>query len=152
MNNTTKSRLTALTLVAYLAVVLKVFVFKGLALNLYLLRFRVSSGGESGIVQNNYVPFKTILSYLGGHAGWGVAVVNLLGNILPFLPIGILLPLLYRPISWKSVSVIAVAYCLCIEALQLALRVGAFDVDDILLNTLGVLLGYRAFLRLNNRK
>lgn len=152
MNKNIKTLLPALCLVAYLAVLLKFFVFKDLAFNVFFLRFRISSGKASEIVQNNYVPFKTILMYLGGHPGWGVALVNLLGNIIPFMPIGFLLPLLFRSISWKGVSGIAVASSLCIETLQLVFRVGAFDVDDILLNTLGVLLGYLAFMRLTNRK
>jgi D-alanyl-D-alanine carboxypeptidase len=69
-------------------------------------------------------------------------------SAIPFMPLGLLLPLLYRPISWKGVLGIAVAFSLCIETLQLVLRVGTFDVDDILLNTLGVMLGYFVFLLL----
>jgi heavy metal sensor kinase len=152
MNKNSKTLLAALFLVAYLAVLLKSFVFKGLNFNVFFLHFRISSGGMSGILHNNYVPFKTILSYLRGYPGWGVALVNLLGNIIPFMPLGFLLPLLYRPISWKGVLGIGGAYSLCIETLQLGLRVGAFDVDDILLNTLGVMLGYLTFLCLKNRK
>jgi glycopeptide antibiotics resistance protein len=100
------------------------------------------------IVHNNYVPLKTILPYLRGYPTWIGAIGNLLGNIIPFMPLGFLLPLLYRPISWKGVLGIAVAFSLCIEILQLVLRVGTFDVDDILLNTLGVMLGYLVFLLL----
>ena len=38
---------------------------------------------------------------------------------------------------------------LTVECIQLAARVGSFDVDDIILNTLGVILGYLMFRLLN---
>src|SRR5205085_1758774 len=82
---------------------------------------------------------------------WINAIQNLLGNIILFMPPGFLLPLLYRPISWKGVLGIAVVSSLCIETLQRVLRAGIFDVDDILLNTLGALLGYLVLLLLTNR-
>jgi glycopeptide antibiotics resistance protein len=161
MNKYAKTLLSALFLVAYLAVLLKFM------MSTHPLPPGMGSPGMGspdimgppggGVVPgapeiaHNYVPFKTILPYLRGHPTWRDALRNLLGNILLFLPLGFLLPLLYRRISWKSVLGIAAALSLGIETLQLTLRAGIFDVDDLLLNALGALLGYLAFLLLTNQ-
>jgi len=76
----------------------------------------------------------------------GAFVLNMLGNLLVFFPAGFLIPL-WRE---KKTGVIRILiYCflfsLGIELLQLATRVGVFDVDDLLLNTLGGLLGYVSY-------
>src|SRR5690348_5928122 len=103
MNKTTKTLLAALFLVAYLAVLLKLIVFKDLTFSVSFLHFHIPSGRVPGRVHYNYVPFKTIGPYLLGYPRWRVAIGNLLGNIILFMPLGFLLPLLYRPISWKGV-------------------------------------------------
>jgi glycopeptide antibiotics resistance protein len=148
MNKKTKTLLATISLVAYLAVLLKLFVFKDFSFSIFSLHYRYP---VLWMVDNNYVPLKTILPYLIGHPTWIDAIRNVLGNIIPFMPIGFLLPLVYRPISWKGVLGIAVAFSLCIEIPQLVLRAGIFDVDDILLNTLGGMLGYLVFLLLTKR-
>lgn len=144
MNKKTKTLIAATFLVAYLAGLLKLFVFKFTAHLPSGVTLRLGGYGSYGY---NIVPFKTILEY-GAHP-WGIiAMGNLLGNIALFMPVGFLLPLVYRPISWKGVLGIAAAFSLCIEVLQLVLRSGASDVDDIILNALGGVLGYAAFLLL----
>lgn len=77
--------------------------------------------------------------------GWNVTIVNLLGNIVCFMPFGFLLPTISKNKVLKnfvSVTLLAMIFSLCIETAQLVMKVGAFDVDDILLNTIGGLLGY----------
>ncbi len=112
---------------------------------LVLLKFMVAThhvpSGRLDDYEYNLVPLKTILPYLTGYPNWIVARNNLLGNIILFMPLGFLLALFYRPISWKGILGIAVALSFCIEILQLVLRAGSFDVDDILLNTFGAVVG-----------
>lgn len=71
---------------------------------------------------------------------------NLIGNILVFIPYGFLLPQVY-PIcgKWWRVFYCAVGFVMCIELFQLFSAFGAFDVDDILLNASGAMIGYGAF-------
>jgi len=91
------------------------------------------------------VPFESTLD-LVRYATPRIAFRNIGGNILLFVPFGILLPLLFEklrrpwPLAWR-VGVIAVA----IEVGQLFTRVRATDVDDVLLNTLGALAGLGLF-------
>lgn len=75
--------------------------------------------------------------------GFESFAVNILGNVLAFMPFGFLLPLLkkkYR--SFLYVTFLSILISLVIEAAQMLLRVGIFDVDDILMNSLGGMMGY----------
>lgn len=86
----------------------------------------------------------------------GFCLRNTLGNIVLFVPLGILLPLVsVRFRSLKRVLLLALCMSLTIEAIQLVLRfVGnprAVDIDDVLLNTLGACLGYVVYRALDQR-
>jgi glycopeptide antibiotics resistance protein len=132
-----KTILAAGILIAYIAILLKLIVFKyspGMV-------FDVTSD-----YYGNYLPFKTILSYLSGEPTWAIAIRNLAGNIFPFIPLGLIAPFLYRPLTWKQVFIVALAFGFLIEIVQVVLRTGIFDVDDILLNTLGAVIGYVLFV------
>lgn len=94
----------------------------------------------------NFVPFKTILPYLLGHKGLIIAGINLIGNIALLIPIGFLVPCINQKLNWKNSLFIAIISGLTIEMMQVVLGVGIFDIDDILLNALGVMIGYWAFL------
>ena len=77
--------------------------------------------------------------------GWHITIVNLLGNVVCFMPFGFLLPTISKKKIFKnflSVTVMAMCFSIFIETAQLLTKVGAFDVDDIFLNTIGGLLGY----------
>lgn len=77
--------------------------------------------------------------------GWHVTIVNLLGNVVCFMPFGFLLPTISRKKVFKnflSVTFMAMLFSIGIETAQLLMKVGAFDVDDIFLNTVGGFSGY----------
>jgi glycopeptide antibiotics resistance protein len=72
-----------------------------------------------------------------------ITIRNIIGNILLFLPWGVLAPLLFYKIQTiKKVIVCAAIISLCIEMAQFVFVVGVTDVDDVILNTLGALLGF----------
>ena len=137
MRNTNPKTIFVIFLVAYAVVLLKLIVFKyppGMV-------FDVTSS-----YYGNYVPFKTIVPYLSGEPSWAIAIRNLAGNILPFVPVGLIAPFLYRPLTWKYVLGVAILFAVAIEGVQVIFRTGIFDVDDILLNILGIVIGYSAFI------
>lgn len=73
-------------------------------------------------------------------------IVNILGNVLAFAPFGFLLPLLnkkYRRFFY--VTFLSLIFSLAVEAIQLYLKVGIFDVDDLFMNTLGGVFGYLTY-------
>lgn len=71
---------------------------------------------------------------------------NVVGNAAMFVPTGIVLPIVYKRLDrfWKVVCAGAFI-SLCIEVLQLPFASRASDIDDILLNTLGVVVGYAVY-------
>ena len=71
------------------------------------------------------------------------AVQMLLGNILMFVPLGAFLPFLMNRITHKSVFVFAAAMPLSVELLQLMFG-RSFDVDDLICNFSGIVIGYFA--------
>ena len=68
---------------------------------------------------------------------------NVVGNMALFIPTGILLPIIYRNLDnpWK-VGITGALISLSIEILQLPFASRATDVDDLILNTMGVIVGY----------
>jgi glycopeptide antibiotics resistance protein len=67
---------------------------------------------------------------------------NIIGNIILFLPLGLLLPLIFRVFnSWRLMFVIGFGTSFVIEVLQYEYAKRIFDIDDILLNGLGAMTG-----------
>ncbi len=97
----------------------------------------------------NLVPLVDLLDY----ASRRDLLLNILGNVGLFVPSGIILPILYKRLDnfWKVLAAGA-GMSLCIELLQLPFAVRATDVDDLLLNSLGVALGYGIYALCTLRK
>jgi glycopeptide antibiotics resistance protein len=113
---------------------------------LYLTLFP-SSPGPQNEVKVNFIPFETINLYLNYHDNISLQIINLVGNVVIFIPIGIFASLLLKKNSFLKMLFIGFASTLFIETMQLILSINgiisrSFDVDDLLLNTIGVLIGY----------
>lgn len=67
--------------------------------------------------------------------------INFLGNILLFVPLGFLIPLVTEEDSWGKIIRIGFSLSLLIEMIQFITLRGCFDVDDIVLNTMGMIVG-----------
>ncbi len=103
---------------------------------------RIESNSLPDSINYNLIPFHSIGVQLENISkGW--ARYNLLGNIVPFMPFGFLLPIAFWKINslWKVIGTGLVAD-LCIEVFQYITKTGSFDVDDIILNMIGIVLGY----------
>lgn len=98
----------------------------------------------------NLTPFAEIERFweMRNSYGWHITLINLLGNVICFMPFGFLVPTISKTKVLNnvlSVTILAMAFSMLIETAQLITKVGAFDVDDIILNTLGGFLGYVIF-------
>ncbi|MCT4351830.1 VanZ family protein [Streptomyces sp. Je 1-79] len=95
------------------------------------------------LTHSNLTPGSSIRAYLQ-QPGFVDTVKQLGGNVALGVPFGILLPLLSRRTRGPlRVCLLAVVTMLLVELVQGALITGrAFDIDDVLLNTTGALLGY----------
>ena len=77
------------------------------------------------------------------------SVVNLLGNVLIFVPLGFFEPMASYRRSFFGTVFDGFLISMLVEVFQFISKVGRFDVDDLLLNTLGVIFGYLIFLLCN---
>ncbi|MBO5373779.1 MAG: VanZ family protein [Lachnospiraceae bacterium] len=116
----------------------------------YFLFFAESMGRAFSEREYHYnlLPFKEISRFWTYRKSLGFVSValNLAGNVLAFIPFGAFLPGLYaRCRRFLSTAVLCFEFSLCVEVIQLVWKVGSFDVDDILLNTLGGILGYMGY-------
>ena len=87
----------------------------------------------------NLVPFVNLFDYDSIRD----LLLNVIGNATMFIPSGIVLPIIYRRLDtfWK-VFAAGAGISLCIEIIQLPFSVRATDIDDLILNTIGVIVGY----------
>jgi glycopeptide antibiotics resistance protein len=131
----------------YIVVLIEVMVFKNIP-TIRIGHLMLNFGGAESSHPANFVPFATILPYLLGYKGWIIAGVNLIGNIVPLVPLGFLFPFIFWKMTWKKSLILGAVSSLMIEMLQTILHVGIFDIDDVILNILGVMIGYWAFLLL----
>ena len=74
-------------------------------------------------------------------------LINVIGNTAMFIPLGIVWPSVYKGLDthWKVISA-GIGVSLCIEILQLPFYDRVSDVDDLLLNSLGFIIGYLLYL------
>jgi len=138
-----KRIIPVILLIAYIIVLIEVLVFKHLAL-IRIGQMRFNFGGtQEGPA--NLIPFKTILYYLQGHNGLLIGGINIIGNIIALVPLGFLFPFIFSKVNWKNTILLALASGLIIEVSQVLLHVGIFDIDDVILNGLGVVIGFWKF-------
>ncbi|MFC0561516.1 VanZ family protein [Halalkalibacter alkalisediminis] len=96
-------------------------------------------------INANIIPFSNTYNYIVNNQNYNLNIVieNTIGNVLIFIPLGIFLTILFKKFNTLSKMVICtLIISFTIELLQFTLRVGQFDIDDILLNTLGSVIGY----------
>jgi glycopeptide antibiotics resistance protein len=87
----------------------------------------------------NLIPFSTIAFYLFGKVDVLISLYNLAANIVLFLPYGILLRV--NRASLLKIITLPFAAITSIELLQFFTHRGSLDIDDLLLNLLGVYAG-----------
>lgn len=96
----------------------------------------------------NFIPFRTIFSYLerayNSTINTSIVISNLLGNFVMFVPMGMALPVLFSEKFnklWKII-VFIIFLVMIIEITQFITFTGSADIDDILLNSIGAMIGY----------
>ncbi|WP_192604561.1 VanZ family protein [Bacillus sp. OAE603] len=93
---------------------------------------------------HNFIPLKTIIYYLFlADINLNIRITNLVGNIIGFVPFGFILPILLKRFkNFKVIVIASFSLSLTYEVIQLLFDIGSFDIDDLILNTFGGLLGY----------
>ena len=105
---------------------------------------------QAKYMHNNFIPFKSICQLIKT-GNMYIIIRNILGNIALFMPLGFILPLISkRKLTIKSISIIGLMSSIGVEFIQycISLILGYIykitDVDDIILNFIGAILGFIA--------
>ncbi|NUU75617.1 VanZ family protein [Paenibacillus xylanilyticus] len=140
------------TLMIYLYLLTKLILFKGGSVDFEIVRVQFMAFlHQPDLIHTrtvNLTPFQEISrdwNSLSLHRP-GTAI-HLVGNVLAFIPMGVFIPVLmgYKWLSGANVFLLSLLLSLGYEVTQLLTGMGIFDVDDLMLNTLGGLIGYIMF-------
>lgn len=96
---------------------------------------------------SNFIPFKTIYYYFTcfftGRINRSIVIENLVGNFMMFMPMGFLLPAIFKKQkNWFCFLATLASILITIEVIQLIFRLGSCDIDDFILNMTGACLIY----------
>lgn len=80
-----------------------------------------------------------------------LAVINLFGNVILFIPLGFFLPRIFPKLRKLRKTLLVTALSISmVEILQLFTLLGSCDIDDLILNLVGAAVGYGLSKRINN--
>ncbi len=141
MKITTRKRLSGASTLVFIIYI---------SLVIYFVFFSDHYGRVTGFTEFRYnlTPFAEIQRYLNYKESFTAEnlLTNLAGNILVFAPMGILVPIMRRKkTGFFSILFLSLGFSLFIETVQLFTKVGVFDVDDLIMNTVGGAIGYLIF-------
>ncbi|MYL41207.1 VanZ family protein [Virgibacillus salexigens] len=115
--------------------------YVGLLIQLLFMR------GDADFRSVNFIPFASINDYIQVDDGIQTRLVdvNVWGNILIFIPAGIYFMLLRKTRSTLGVFLTIIVMSVAVEIIQYTFAIGATDIDDVILNSFGGLLGIILF-------
>jgi len=91
---------------------------------------------------NNFIPFKEIFRYDINSTKF---IKNIVGNIIMFIPYGFFASYYLKNRKFSTIFILSLVVSLTIEIVQL--NIGrVFDIDDIILNTIGGITGYLLYV------
>ncbi len=138
-------------------IILIIFTVYMIALTLQIVtpKFIINTSGIHIIHQDldniNIIPFYFIKDFYNECIllnNYNYLFINIFGNILLFIPIGFLLPYLFN-IKYKRVMLYGIMFSFIVEIIQIWLP-RVTDIDDIILNNIGVYIGillYKKYLK-----
>ncbi|MEC5308263.1 VanZ family protein [Bacillus thuringiensis] len=110
--------------------------------NIQLTYESINNGGSN----LSLIPFRTIFSY-GTDLYMEISFINIVGNIIPFIPLGFLIPIVFptrKPFIKTMNSCLGII--ICIEVIQLITFLGRMDIDDVILNQISCVIGYLLYI------
>ncbi len=96
----------------------------------------------SNLKSANLVPVRGIVNLFGSNNSSIFILQNIIGNLIGFMPLGFLFYYLYSPVTLKNALKVSFLTSLAFEVVQVIFVLGHFDIDDIILNTIGGVLGF----------
>ena len=129
--------------------ILTLFLFAGYAALMIWLLFGQRSQGDGGKDNINIVPLTTLKLYVNilkySTNGYLLrhAFINLVGNVIMCVPFGFFLPVISKQTKkFFSMLLYTVVVIVLIETVQYITGLGSCDIDDLILNVPGVVIGW----------
>jgi glycopeptide antibiotics resistance protein len=129
-SNSKADKLTKTLLIIYLLALVWILIFK--------LGVRFSYMGSRSV---NLIPFDQPLRSNGG-----ADLSEIILNVVIFVPLGIYSGVLFRTWAWRKKLFFVLSVSLLIEVVQYTMKIGAFDITDIITNVTGGLMGLLIFI------
>jgi glycopeptide antibiotics resistance protein len=101
-----------------------------------------------GYSKMQLIPFRTINSSIDSyiHVGMDPSSINFIANIAVFVPMGFLIPFILRKPSFLKTLGISLSIIVSIEIIQYITYLGYADIDDVILNMFGCVIGYMFYV------
>lgn len=130
-----KKELTIYLFILYIASLYQITALRfGLSFSMHKI------GGHN--ISVNYIPVTAPLRWLR-YGYWWLFVCNVVGNMIWFIPLGVLVPMLFeRCRRLYCMIMVGVIVSCSIETFQWLLATGVTDIDDVILNITGTVVGY----------
>ena len=125
-----------------------VYVFMVLTLTGYFILFRevAAHGWWHGVVHRIHTKERINLRPFLMFKQFRIGSTQVIGNLVMLLPLGIYIPLLFPKLSgFFKVFIICLLTSISIELMQLITNVRSTDIDDVILNTSGAVVGYMVY-------
>lgn len=131
----------------YFLLLLNITIFKSSSISFRnpINSYAYKEYGISGII--NFIPLvETIKTIIDGHTPIMNPLRNIFGNILVFMPLGFFIPLLFSKYNnIKRIFLLGSTSSLAIEIAQLFVGYNVTDIDDVIYNTIGAIIGLLCF-------
>jgi len=146
VKNMKKSNIiTYMMFIIYILLIIRIILFKDIPLN----KIFMMMGMEKRTI--NIVPLYSVIKMIiDANVSSQQVFKNIVGNIAIFVPMGIFLPLLFKETGLKVIVIKGIFISCTFEILQFIFAIGNTDIDDIILNLLGLMLGWFIFNLINN--
>lgn len=100
----------------------------------------------------NFIPCHTFIRFIReifvDRSHYSTAILNLVGNCIIFVPLGYFIPTLWKRLQkWYWIFLLSFLLTILMECTQFWTGLGIFDVDDMIENIIGALLGYAVYAK-----
>ncbi|WP_227868385.1 VanZ family protein [Clostridioides sp. ZZV15-6388] len=117
----------------YVLITIRIILFKDIPI------YAIFKGGFRSV---NLIPFYTVWEFMtDSNISLVRAIANIIGNVGIFIPMGIFLPVVLKKLDKRNIIIIISLISLGFELIQYILAIGSSDIDDVILNSLGGILG-----------
>lgn len=118
----------------YIILLLRITLFKQVSL------YNLSSAIGTSEKTISIIPFQSVIDMIQNNVSLSRILENILGNIIIFVPFGLILPAIRnKPI--KNIIYLAIFFSAAIEISQFIFGMGSTDIDDLIFNVLGAVIG-----------